>query len=158
MGGHQQRNGALAFAAIKQLATSNIIGSEQIEIAKKAIEQSEIPGRLQQITLGKATIWLDAAHNAHAVKALLPTLPTLADPFTSILVFTREDRDLSDSLALLKPYSKRLVGEINSGTETEYLSVTDALEAEINNDPDGNFLVLGSFITVAAALQWLEDN
>ena len=158
VGQHQQKNGVLALAAIKQLAASNIIGSEQVEVAKKAIEQSEIPGRLQQITLGKATIWLDAAHNAHAVQALLPTLPALANPFRSILVFTREDRDLSDSLALLKPYTKRMVGEVNSGTEIEYQSVTDALKAELNNDPNGRYLVLGSFITVAAALQWLGNH
>ena len=156
-GRHQQQNGTLALAAIKQLAASNIIDSNQIKVAKKAIEQSEIPGRLQRVSLGKATIWLDAAHNAHAVKALLPTLPALAEPLTSILIFTREDRDLSDTLALLKPYTARLVGEVNGDIGIPYPSVADALEGELNNNPDGNFLVLGSFITVAAALERLKE-
>jgi len=157
-GFHQQHNSALAFAAVKQLIESGIIESERKERAKEAIEQTEIPGRLQKVESGRATVWLDAAHNAHAIQTLLPTLPTLADPFTSILVFTREDRDLSDSLNLLEPYTKRLAAEINSGADVRYPSVVKALKEEINNSPDGSFLVLGSFITVAAALQWLKDN
>jgi len=155
-GQHQQKNGALALAAIRQLAASNIIDSTRIDDAKKAIEQSEIPGRLQRVQVGSATIWLDAAHNAHAIRALLPILPALAEPLTSIIIFTREDRDLSDSLALLKPYAERLAGEVSSDIGIHYSSVAKALEGELKNDPDGKFLVLGSFITVAATLEYLE--
>jgi len=154
-GQHQQKNGALAFAAIRQLAASDIIDSKRINNAKLAIEQTDIPGRLQRIQVGRATIWLDAAHNAHAIKALLPTLPTLAEPLTSILIFTREDRDLSDSLHLLRPFTRRLAGESSHGLDACYTSVADALKAELALCPDGNFLVLGSFTSVAAALEWL---
>ncbi len=155
-GQHQQKNGALAFAAIRQLAASSMIDAERVNDAKLAIEQTNIPGRLQRIQLGEATIWLDAAHNAHAVKALLPTLPSLAEPLTSILIFTREERDLSDSLHLLRPYALRLAGKGAHGLDARYSSVADALEGELNIYPDGNFLVLGSFSSVAAALDWLE--
>ena len=157
-GQHQQKNGALAFAAIRQLAASNIIDSNQLDDAKLAIEQTEIPGRLQRIKAGKATIWLDAAHNAHAIEALLPTLPTLAEPLTSILIFTREDRDLSDCLHLLKPFTRRLAGEADNSLDACYTSVADALKGELALCPEGNFLILGSFITVAAALEWLGNN
>jgi dihydrofolate synthase/folylpolyglutamate synthase len=157
-GQHQQKNGALAFAAIRQLAASNMIDGKRIDDAKLAIEQTDIPGRLQRIQAGRATIWLDAAHNAHAVKALLPTLPSLAEPLTSILIFTREDRDLSDSLHLLRPFARRLAGKGAHGLDACYSSVADALEGELNSHPDGNFLVLGSFTSVAAALDWLENN
>ena len=157
-GKHQQKNAALALAATRQLAASNIIDidSKRIDDATKAIAQSEIPGRLQRVQVGSATIWLDAAHNDHAIRALLPSLPTLAEPLTSIIIFTREDRNLSDSLTLLKPYAERLVGDVSSDIGVRYSSVANALEGELKNNPAGNFLLLGSFITVAAALEWLE--
>jgi dihydrofolate synthase/folylpolyglutamate synthase len=157
-GQHQQENGALAFAAIRRLAASNMLDGQRLDDAKLAIGQTAIPGRLQRMQVGEATIWLDAAHNTHAVKALLPTLPTLAEPLSSILVFTREDRDLSDSLHLLRPFTRRLAGESSNGLDACYTSVADALKEELALCPDGNFLVLGSFTSVAAALDWLERN
>ncbi len=157
-GQHQRKNGALAFAAIRQLVASDIVDSKRVDDAKLAIEQTNIPGRLQRIQAGGATIWLDAAHNAHAVRALLPTLPSLAEPLTSILIFTREERDLSDSLHLLRPYTLRMAGKGPHGLDACYSSVADALKAELALCPDGNFLVLGSFSSVAAALEWIGNH
>jgi hypothetical protein len=79
----------------------------------------------------------------------------LAKPLTSILIFTREDRDLSDSLHLLRPFTRRMAGKGTHGLDACYTSVADALKAELALCPDGSFLVLGSFTTVAAALDWL---
>ena len=41
------------------------------------------------------------------------------------------------------------------GLDACYTSVADGLKAELALGPDGNFLVLGSFTSVAAALDWL---
>jgi len=152
-GEHQQTNASLALAAIKELINKGSIECD-IDRARSAITAAQVPGRLQRIEVKDATIWLDAAHNHHAVEALLPTLKMLN--LDSIMVFTREDRDLSDSLELLRNCATRVVGDKGDGLDHVFRSVVDALKHELNEKPNGNHLVLGSFITVAAALNWLR--
>ena len=149
-GEHQLTNASLAFAAIEVLHGDGALDVD-LEKAEAAIRNCRVPGRLQHIRIGEANVWLDAAHNDHAVEALLPSLKSLADPFDAILVFTREDRSLADSLPLLRPYCRRLVS--NNGDQPEAASPADALRREIAQAPNGNFLVLGSFITIAAILR-----
>jgi len=153
-GEHQHTNASLAITAIKALINKGFIECD-IDRARSAITAAQVLGRLQRIEVKDATIWLDAAHNHHAVEALLPTLKTLN--LDSIMVFTREDRDLSDSLELLRNCAKRVVGDKGDGLDQCFPSAVDALKHELGEKPGGNHLVLGSFITVAAALDWLEE-
>ena len=97
-------------------------------------------------------VWLDAAHNRHAIEALLPSLKGLADPFDAILVFTREDRSLADVLPLLEPFARELIG---GNRPDDTCQPYEALQQAIKNHPSGSFLVLGSFTTVAAILEKL---
>ncbi|ATX83078.1 dihydrofolate synthase [Mariprofundus ferrinatatus] len=145
-GRHQLVNASLAYAAVKVLADHGSISCD-LKRAREAIAACHVPGRLQKITLGRAEVWLDAAHNRHAVEALLPTLKMLADPLDAILVFTREDRSLEDCIPLLAPYTKSVV------TRLESISAPAALKEQLCLHPDGSFLVLGSFITVAEILR-----
>lgn len=149
-GEHQRLNAALAFAAVGALQRDGALDID-LEKAEAAIRECRVPGRLQHLRLGAANVWLDAAHNDHAVAALLPALKSLADPFDAILVFTREDRSLADSLPLLKPYCRRLVS--NNGDQPEAAAPADVLRREIAQQASGSFLVLGSFITIAAILR-----
>lgn len=146
VGEHQKINASLAFAAIKRLDASEKISAD-LQTARNAITNCSVSGRLEKINIGAARIWLDAAHNRHAIEALLPSLKSLADPFDAILLFTRQDRSLQDCLELLEPYSTALL----TSNETE--SPVDALDQQLSLHPDGNFLILGSFITVAEILR-----
>jgi len=151
VGLHQHVNASLAWAAIQQL--SHDIPDIDLQAARHAICQCKAPGRLQYLHIGQADTWLDAAHNHHAIEALLPSLKALADPFDAILVFTREDRSLCDALALLEPYAKRVI----SNDADSSLTPENALQAAIKCNPNGKFLALGSFTTVAAILRALHS-
>jgi len=155
-GAHQRRNAALALAAVRRLCGEGVIQAD-LQAMAHAVANTETPGRLQRIRMGRRRIWLDAAHNIHAVQALLPSLPALAVPFDVIMVFTREDRDLGDALPLLRPFTRRLVsGNGRAGCcDARYACLRDALDAEVAGKEDGAFLVLGSFTSVAAAEDWL---
>ncbi len=147
---HQGSNASLAWAAVRALKERGLIHGD-LEKARAAIEACQLPGRLQNVQMDGANIWLDAAHNRHAVEALLPSLKALANPFDAILVFTREDRSLDDCLSLLEPYTKKVVAH-SSGTPVA------ALQAELALNPQGLFLVLGSFMTVAEVLRYKNQG
>jgi len=155
-GRYQQTNASLAFAAMQRLKTV-LFPETDMEIARKAIAGTVVPGRLQPLHRGKRLIWLDAAHNRHAIQALLPTLRELADPFDGIFIFPRRDRDLSDSLELLRPYAHRLITPVwmQPGSDFSYENLENALQTELDNRQRGRFLVLGSFTSVASAENWL---
>lgn len=155
-GRHQRQNAALALAAIDTLQTEGILDADgrTTRAVHRGVGEVRIPGRLQQLRRGNQTYWLDAAHNRHAVEALLPTLSGMA-PFDAVFVFTREDRDLSEALPLLNGLTGRMVGgKPAQGLAACYTSVRDALDKETDN-PAGRYLVLGSFLTVAAADDWI---
>ncbi len=146
---HQHENASLAWAAIQQLAHD--FPAIDLPAAHHAIGQCKVPGRLQYVHVGQADIWLDAAHNRHAVEALLPSLKALADPFDAILVFTRADRSLGNALTLLEPYAMRVI----SNHADPSFTPENALQTEMKRQPNGQFLALGSFTTVAAILRAL---
>jgi len=148
-GQHQQTNASLAYAALHALAQAKSIDCD-LELAKAAIAACRIPGRLQLLNIGDAHVWLDAAHNRHAIEALLPSLPALADPFDAILVLTREDRSLAEETALLAPYCKRVIYKAGGAGAGE---PTAQLRQLLSTYPQGSLLVLGSFITVAEILR-----
>ncbi|MCF7821824.1 MAG: bifunctional folylpolyglutamate synthase/dihydrofolate synthase [Mariprofundaceae bacterium] len=148
-GNHQLQNAALALHAAKRLIEEGLIDGSMDRL-KQAIESTVVPGRLQKVRYDEATIWLDAAHNRHAVEALVPTLKELN--LDTIIVFTREDRSLADSLPLFASVARRIV------TDADYPNVAEALNTELQSYPKGRVLILGSFTTVAAALEWLERD
>jgi dihydrofolate synthase/folylpolyglutamate synthase len=155
-GAHQQQNGALALAAIDTLCAQGRLAIAT-DAARLAIEKAVAPGRLQHVKWGHCDIWLDAAHNRHAIEALLPSLPGLADPFDAICVFTREDRSLDDCVELLRPHTRAIVGAAH-GVDRSYANAAEALAAESTRHPQAKLLLLGSFTTVDAALSWLKAN
>jgi dihydrofolate synthase/folylpolyglutamate synthase len=148
-GKHQQINAALAYAALNILRDNGTIQADT-ETLKNAVTQAIAPGRLQYIQHKQAHIWLDAAHNRHAIEALLPSLPALADPFDALLVYTREDRSLKDELDLFRPFTKQLISNDTISRPEQ------ALQKVLEDNPTARILVLGSFMTVAAAMTWLN--
>ncbi|RMH61477.1 MAG: bifunctional folylpolyglutamate synthase/dihydrofolate synthase [Zetaproteobacteria bacterium] len=154
-GQHQRINAGLAWLATQTLQRAGLIVADTTRL-RAAIADTRVPGRLQYVRWGERHIWLDAAHNEHAIEALLPTLPELAQPLDAILLFTRPDRDLSHVLPRLRPYTRRLIAGQNAAGSFDRLRAS--LETELTSRAKGAFLVLGSFTTVAAALDWLETN
>jgi len=158
-GAHQQTNAALVLAALSALQSGGVLGNAQrvTEDMRRAVAGVQVPGRLQEIRVAAQSFLLDAAHNRHAVDALMPTLSGMPG-FDAVFVFTREDRDLSDSLPLLRGLTRRLIsGRPDARADASYASVREAMEKETGR-PDGRYLVLGSFITVAAAADWLQQR
>jgi len=158
-GNHQRINAALALAAMCQLQQNGEVNIKP-ENTEQAIAETKIPGRLQYLPWGNCRIWLDAAHNSHAVQSLLPSLPELADPFDAVFVFTREDRDLGETLPMLRTYARRLIGSnrYRENCDISYANLDTALSSELNPQSRESYLILGSFLTVSAALQWIEEN
>ncbi len=148
-GQHQQLNASLAYSAITALTQAQRLDCD-LDKAQAGIAACQIPGRLQKISIGNASVWLDAAHNRHAIEALLPSLTSLADPLDAILVFTREDRSLADAIDLLAPYCRQLVYKAGGAGAGE---PAEQLRQQLAAKPHGSFLVLGSFITVADILR-----
>jgi len=151
-GRHQRINATLACAATRLLHDTDTLRLD-LKQAHQAIENCVIPGRLQHIRIQGAHVWLDAAHNHHAVESLLPSLPGLADPFDAILVFTRADRSLADALPLLQPFTRKLISGSLPDDPNGTCRPDEALQQAIAHCPGGSFLVLGSFITAAAILR-----
>jgi len=149
VGKHQQTNAALAYAALNMLRDHGNIQADK-ETLKNAVTQAVAPGRLQYFQHQQAHIWLDAAHNRHAIEALLPSLPALANPFDAILVYTREDRSLKAELDLLRPFTKQIIDQNTISLPEQ------ALQKVLKDNPSARVLVLGSFITVAAITTWLK--
>jgi len=160
---HQQGNASLVWSALhylsEQSAEQSALKSIRVDLAAahQAILQCRVPGRLQHLSIGLANVWIDAAHNNHAIEALLPSLKSMADPFDAILVFTREDRSLAGVLPLLETYTARLISNDDASfSDSEGETPAAILAQQIEQKPDGRFLVLGSFITVASILTALK--
>jgi dihydrofolate synthase/folylpolyglutamate synthase len=156
LGEHQHINAGLVCGALDTLADEGFICADDIQAIKSNAIQAKAFGRLQYVARKQAHIWLDAAHNRHAVEALLPTLPNLANPFDAILVYTREDRSLHDCMALLSPLSKCLISDEVQGEHIYIPTVQAALQYALALHPQAKILLLGSFTSVAAGLRWLS--
>ncbi len=153
LGQHQRINAGLAYAGV--MAMAKYLNQIDAHLAKEAMAKLEIEGRLQTHTFKKHTFVLDAAHNEHAVLALLPALAKM-DAFDVIFVATREDRNLSEVLDKLEPYASRLVAR--TGEMSDFVHIRQVLDDEISQYEAGRFLVLGSFITIAETLNWLKKQ
>jgi dihydrofolate synthase/folylpolyglutamate synthase len=154
LGEHQKHNAGLAFAAFQ--AMQSFFPNLDVSQGKTSIKAAFIAGRLEVVHHQGHTFVLDAAHNAHAIQALLPTLQQMP-PFDVIFLATREDRDLSDCLTSLQPLAQKIV-KLTGDKPYDYPSVTHALDAEVSAYQGGHFLVLGSFLTLNETLNWFGKH
>jgi len=145
---HQQDNASLALAAIACLEQHHVL---QVHQARAAVTATVATGRMQPVAYGTATLWLDAAHNMHAIEALLPWLAARSNLFEVILLCPREDRDLSAAVPLLSPYARRVLYQ-QVPLHEHRKSVREAVESVVNNNVSSNYLLLGSFQSIAAML------
>ncbi len=151
-GRHQQANASLALAGAELLRQALALPAD-VDL-RRAVCEVQVPGRLHALRLGTARIWLDAAHNPHAMEALRAWCAERAKPFDGILVMTREDRDLSAEAEAFRPYAREfcyLRPCLSRHREAARASVVSMVERR----PMGEFLVLGSFQSISP---WLETS
>ena len=105
-GAHQLHNASLAVAVVRALGASFPVPETAIA---EGLREVRWPGRLE--TLGSSPLTLvDAAHNPHAVDALVSTLESLALPRPRVLVFgVMSDKDWPRMLRRLVPLFDRVV-------------------------------------------------
>ncbi|MDX8411915.1 MAG: Mur ligase family protein [Mariprofundaceae bacterium] len=149
-GDFQKINAGLAHAAVLQLQGNSPINIDTKAVVQ-AIAETRLAGRMQLFRLDDCRIWLDVAHNRHAIEAVARSCAAMNEYFEAIFVFTREDRSLDDALPLLSPLCRRLI------TRNADPNIETALTREMGSTPSGSFLILGSFITIAAAENWLRQ-
>ncbi|MDQ7003656.1 MAG: Mur ligase family protein [Ghiorsea sp.] len=153
LGQHQSVNAGLAYAAI--IAGQQKLSSICLHNAREAMCQLQVAGRMQRISYGKHTFYLDAAHNEHAVQALLPTLSNMQPMLDVMIICTREDRDLSGCLSGLERMTHKMIVMTGSG-QYPYQTIEGALLAETQGIDAGTFLVLGSFVTLGKVFEWMD--
>ncbi|RMH52839.1 MAG: bifunctional folylpolyglutamate synthase/dihydrofolate synthase [Zetaproteobacteria bacterium] len=149
-GAHQQQNASLAMAALDLLHREGWIAGDR-ERMRQTICSVRLPGRLERRTLRGATLWLDVAHNPHAVAALIDALP---EPVDAALIYTRADRSLADQATLLRRRCATLIGADAAVWDRRIATPEQALKAALA-DGARRLLLLGSFTSVAAARRWL---
>lgn len=154
-GEYQKYNAGLAFAAVQ--AVNRFFMPLDISKAKTAICGLKMPGRLESISFQGHTFCLDVAHNVHAIDAIIPFLSSLEEPFDVLFLCTREDRALGDELPKLKPFAKKTLTYSGSDVFLKE-KVMQLLDIEVKRGIKGKFMVMGSFITVNAALSWMDRN
>jgi len=153
-GEHQQQNGALAMAALQQLQQEGLIAVDQDRL-RQAVTSVRIAGRLQCYRLQTTDVWLDVAHNAHAVGEVARCF---SNPVDAVLIYTRDDRSLTDQQQALRRMGRKLIGCEQGVWDESSPTVVSALERAVADKHCSRLLVLGSFITVAAAQRWLMDH
>jgi dihydrofolate synthase / folylpolyglutamate synthase len=153
VGIHQRLNAALAWRMVRLLTELGMLALREKD-ALAAIAATTVPGRLQRLDWGGRRIWLDAAHNLAAVEALVPGLAELSNRFEAIVVLTREDRDLTAAAPMLQPLAKQLI----IGRSSDREAVFRMLDAHIAAGGDGDYLVMGSFVTVGLVSEWVVSR
>jgi dihydrofolate synthase/folylpolyglutamate synthase len=175
-GAHQLGNAAAAIAALEAL-------HERLPVDMHAIRNGlvsvSVPGRYQVLP-GRPAIVLDVAHNAHAARALAHTLAAHKGHARTLAVFGMlADKDIGAVIAALRDrvhvwYGAGLEGE--RGIAPQRLAALLAAHdpgkpAHLFDSPasafaharsaasdDDRILVVGSFLTVTAVMQALEDE
>ena len=102
IGDHQIKNAILAIEAIHYLYPN--ISYERI---RNGLKEAIWPGRLEEI---KPRIYLDAAHNTHAMEALKETFCHAFKNYKITVLFSAlGDKDISGMLYLIKAFANKII-------------------------------------------------
>jgi dihydrofolate synthase/folylpolyglutamate synthase len=174
-GKFQNRNGALALAAIERIEETGIeVSSRSI---REGLKKSIWPGRMQ-VVAKNPTIILDGAHNPSAMKALADSIKTDLRFRQMILVFgVMEDKEigqilrrivpLSDYIICTRPVYYRAASPETIMAEGARLGkpgemvplLTEAIEkAKEIADPRDLIVICGSLFTVGEAMTYFDPE
>lgn len=106
-GPFQWENAALAIRTAEEL--TDRLPAITPEAIVRGIETTRWRGRLERITVGERTVWIDGCHNAHAAAAVAPFIErSVAAP--RLLVFgIMSDKNVAEVLRILIPPFDRVI-------------------------------------------------
>lgn len=176
MGGqHQIDNLAAALTALALLNPGCLQSAAEISIA---IGSCRVPGRLQKVS-SNPEVLLDVGHNALAAAALAAFLENSGRTNTTCVLAMLADKSAEDVALSLDHVCKRwlcadsasdrgqtgerlaqrIASVLPNATIDAFELIADALqEALANAEKNETILVFGSFLTVSAAAQWLQNS
>lgn len=107
VGTFQADNAALAVMAANQLIRSGL-GRIDMETIQRGVAETRWPGRFNLLRREPPLV-IDGGHNPHAMKRIAETIGTLKfSGSLNIVLAMMKDKDISDSLLLLKPLGARV--------------------------------------------------
>jgi len=153
-GEHQRINAGLAIAALDAVHHQYI--ALDMKKVRRSVGQMHMSGRLETIKYaGGYSFCLDAAHNPHAIEALLEHFKRLGSYFDVLILCYRDDRDLSGFKADLQVFAKQVL--LYAGSDEDMKAqVASILNEKIQKEECESFMLMGSFITLSAAKTWLD--
>jgi dihydrofolate synthase/folylpolyglutamate synthase len=129
-GEHQAQNAALALAAVESFFGAGSRGRLDIDPVREGFAQASSPGRLERVRTAP-TILLDAAHNAHGMRA---TVTALSEEFAFsrlvAVVAVLADKDVAAILDLLEPVVDLVVCTRNTSPRALPAAALGALAAD----------------------------
>lgn len=175
-GEFQLQNAAAVLKVVDVLQSQLVVQPAQLSAALIDIR---LAGRFQQVA-SMPDVFLDVAHNAHAVKGLATTLAThpIAGRTYGLLAML-EDKAACDAVACIDrqidhyylagldvyrgvsadEMKRRLHDCVSSDKLSLYTDVASALEAVLSiAGVDDRIIIFGSFYTVSAALQRFKTH
>lgn len=106
-GPFQWENAALAIRAAEELASR--LPAITPEAIVRGIETTRWRGRLERITIGGKTVWIDGCHNAHAAAAVAPFIERSVEPPRLLVIGIMSDKNVAEVLRILVPPFDRVI-------------------------------------------------
>jgi len=167
-GDFQQRNAGLAVRAAEELRPLlPRITNESIE---RGVASTRWRGRLERIERDGKTIWIDGAHNAHAIAAIVPFIDAHVPPPRLLVFGIMSDKDVAsvtsalfplfDSIIATEPYPPRselvsrlvsLAGDRGVAEPNPRLAIERALASEYSS-----IIIAGSLYLAGAAIDYFD--
>jgi dihydrofolate synthase/folylpolyglutamate synthase len=130
-GEHQAQNAALALAAVESFFGAGSRGRLDIDAVREGFAMASSPGRLERVRTAP-TVLLDAAHNAHGMRA---TVTALGEEFAFsrlvAVLAVLADKDVEAMLDLLEPVVDLVVCTRNTSPRGLPAGALAALAAEV---------------------------
>jgi dihydrofolate synthase / folylpolyglutamate synthase len=160
-GTFQRRNAELAVRTAREL------GVQEAAI-ERGVRETRWRGRLERLQIGGKQIWIDGAHNTHAVAVIAPFIEATV-PRPRLLVFgVMKDKDVDAIVARLFPLFDRIITtEPLAGRSADARALASAANATPVPDPETalhhalesperSIVVAGSLYLAGAALAFFD--
>jgi dihydrofolate synthase / folylpolyglutamate synthase len=160
-GAFQRRNAGLAVRTARELG----IPEAAIE---RGVRETRWRGRLERLDIGGKQIWIDGAHNAHAIAVVAPFIEANV-PRPRLLVFgVMKDKDVTAIVTRLFPLFDRIItteplagrsadaGALASAANATPIPDPETALRNALESPERSIVVAGSLYLAGAALAFFD--